>query len=98
MTRDRIEVPVTWRGRTFTVVDTGGYVVRGGGVEALVARQAERAAELADVVVLLVDAQTGVQEEDAALARRLQRSPVPVIVVVRLTMIWSEIVVPTRIS
>jgi GTPase len=82
VTRDRIEVPVEWRGRTFIAVDTGGFVAGASGIEALVATQADRAAELADLVLLVVDAQTGVQEEDAVLARRLQRAPVPVLLVV----------------
>src|SRR5439155_6642677 len=67
--------------RAFLLVDTGGFVSRAEGIEALVARQAERAASAADVVLLLVDARTGVQEEDAALARRLRGAPVPVLVV-----------------
>jgi GTP-binding protein len=81
VTRDRLEIPVRWRGRTFLAVDTGGYVRRASGIEALVARQAERAAEEADLVLLVVDAETGVQEEDAALARRLRGAPVPVVLV-----------------
>ena len=82
VTRDRLEVPVTWRGRRFVVVDTGGYVSRAGGIEALVSAQAERAAGSADVVVLLADAQVGVQEEDVVLARRLRRADAPVLVAV----------------
>jgi GTP-binding protein len=81
VTRDRLEIPVRWRGRTFLAVDTGGYVRRARGIEALVTRQAERAAEAADVVLLVVDAETGIQEEDAALARRLRAAPVPVVLV-----------------
>ena len=81
VTRDRLEIPVRWRGRTFLAVDTGGYVGRARGIEALVARQAERAAQAADVVLLVVDAETGIQEEDAALARRLRAAPVPVVLV-----------------
>lgn len=81
VTRDRLEIPVRWRGRTFLAVDTGGYVRRASGIEALVARQAERAAESADVVLLVVDAETGIQEEDAALAHRLRAAPVPVVLV-----------------
>jgi GTP-binding protein len=81
VTRDRLEIPVRWRGRTFLAVDTGGYVGRPSGIEALVARQAERAAQAADVVLLVVDAETGIQEEDAALARRLRAAPVPVVLV-----------------
>lgn len=81
VTRDRLEVPATWRGRSFLVVDTGGHVEGARGIEELVAKQAERAAVEAQVVLLVVDAETGVQEEDAALARRLQRTTVPVVVV-----------------
>src|SRR5947208_1466113 len=71
VTRDRIEIPVQWRGRAFTAVDTGGFVPRASGIEALVAAQAVRAAAAADLVLLVVDAQTGVQEEDSLLARKL---------------------------
>jgi GTPase len=81
VTRDRLEIPVRWRGREFLAVDTGGFVGRARGIEALVGRQAERAAAEADVVLLVVDAETGVQEEDAALARRLRRATVPVVLV-----------------
>ena len=82
VTRDRIEIPVTWRGRRFVVVDTGGIVGRPIGIEELVARQAERAADVADVVLLVGDVQTGVQEEDVRLASRLRRVEVPVLVAV----------------
>jgi GTP-binding protein len=81
VTRDRIEVPVEWRGRAFTLIDTGGYLSRARGVEALVAEQAERAAGDADVVLLVVDASVGIVEDDASLARRLRRAPVPVLLV-----------------
>ena len=81
VTRDRIEVEAAWRGRRFGLVDTGGYLHGATGVEALVAGQADRAAAEADVILLIVDAQAGVAEEDAQLARRLRRSPVPVLVV-----------------
>jgi GTP-binding protein len=82
VTRDRVEREVSWGGRRFVVVDTGGYIRRASGIEALVTRQAERAVEEADVVLLVGDGQTGVREEDAALARRLRRSQAPVLVVV----------------
>ena len=81
VTRDRIELQASWRGRTFALVDTGGYFRGARGIEALVARQAERAADAADVVLFVVDAQTGPLEEDAALARRLRRARVPVLLV-----------------
>ena len=81
VTRDRVELETSWRGRTFRLVDTGGFSRGARGIEALVSAQAERAAELADVILLVVDAQTGPVEEDAALAHKLLRAPVPVVVV-----------------
>ncbi|MEX2203996.1 MAG: ribosome biogenesis GTPase Der [Actinomycetota bacterium] len=82
VTRDRVELEATWRGRTFRLVDTGGYVHGARGIEEQVTRQAERAAAEADVILLVVDVQTGPLDEDAALARRLRRAEVPVLVVV----------------
>jgi GTP-binding protein len=81
VTRDRIEVETAWNGRRFGLVDTAGYLSRASGVEAVAARQAERAIADADVVVLLVDVASGITEEDAQLARRLRRSPAPVVLV-----------------
>jgi GTP-binding protein len=82
VTRDRLEHRVRWRGSDLILVDTGGYVHRARDIESKVSEQAERARDEADLVLLVVDVQTGVQEEDAALARALRRSPVPVVVVV----------------
>jgi GTPase len=81
VTRDRIEVEATWRGRRFGLVDTAGYLHRAKGVEALAARQAERAIDEADLVVLVVDVRSGITEEDAQLARRLQTAT-PILIVV----------------
>ena len=82
VTRDRVELEATWRGRTLRLVDTGGFAHGAKGIEALVSDQAERAARAADVVLLVVDVQTGPVEEDAILARRLRKAKVPVLVVV----------------
>ena len=75
VTRDRIELEATWRGRRFGLVDTAGYLRRATGVEALAAAQAERSIGAADLVVLVVDVHAGITEEDGALARRLRTSP-----------------------
>ena len=82
VTRDRVELEATWRGRTLRLVDTGGFAHGAKGIEALVSDQAERAARAADVVLLVVDVQTGPVEEDGILARRLRKAKVPVLVVV----------------
>ncbi len=81
VTRDRLELDTSWRGREFTLVDTGGYVRDAAGIEALVSDQATRAASDADVIVLVCDATTGPQEEDVDLAKRLRRIRTPVLVV-----------------
>lgn len=81
VTRDRLERSVRWRGRTFVAIDTGGYVRAPRGMDALVTEQAERAMAEADVIVLVVDATVGIQEEDASLAGRLRRAPAPVVLV-----------------
>ena len=82
VTRDRIEVEATWRGRRFGLVDTAGYLQRARGVEALAAEQAGHAIEGADLVLLVTDVKTGIVEEDAQLARRVRASPRPVVLVV----------------
>jgi len=81
VTRDRVEVPVVWAGRTLDLIDTGGYVERASGIEEAVARQAARAMRSADATLLVVDATTGIAEEDLLLARELRRSQHPVLVV-----------------
>jgi GTPase len=87
VTRDRNALEANWNGRPFTVVDTGGWL---GDRETTddpialtrqVSAQAERAMRAADVVLLVVDVTVGVVEEDAQVARLLQRSEVPVLVV-----------------
>jgi GTPase len=81
VTRDRVEVETSWRDRRFALIDTGGYTRVTRGIESLVADQADRAAAEADLILLIVDAQAGVTEEDASLAKRLRRATVPVLLV-----------------
>ncbi len=81
MTRDRVELEATWRGRRFSLVDTAGYLHEASGIEVLARGQADRAIDEADLIMLVVDAQASITEEDGALARRLRRAEVPVLVV-----------------
>ncbi|MDQ4149083.1 MAG: ribosome biogenesis GTPase Der [Actinomycetota bacterium] len=95
LTRDRLDAEVSWRGRTFTVSDTGGLVESalfasgGDDVVRKVAASALSAVESADVVMFVVDGQAGVTGEDLALAKRLRRIPVPVIVVANKVDDWA---------
>jgi GTP-binding protein len=89
VTRDRRELVAEWTGRSFVLVDTGGWLRPGEAgltkeppaLAAKVTAQAEAAMSAADLVLLVVDVQTGITEEDARVARVLQRGDVPVIVV-----------------
>jgi GTP-binding protein len=81
VTRDRIELEASWRGRRFGLVDTAGYQHDPAGLEVQAGEQASRAVAEADLVLLVTDVRAGITEEDAQLARRLKRSPIPVIVV-----------------
>ncbi|MFL6186490.1 MAG: ribosome biogenesis GTPase Der [Actinomycetes bacterium] len=81
VTRDRVTYQADWAGRRFELVDTGGWEPKATGLQASVVAQAERAMADADLVLLVVDATVGVTEEDAAVAARLRRGRVPVILV-----------------
>jgi GTP-binding protein len=79
VTRDRVAYDANWRGRTFTLVDTGGWVARAQGLSAQVAEQAKIAVDLADAVLFVVDARVGATDEDEAVANVLRRSGKPVV-------------------
>jgi GTP-binding protein len=82
-TRDRNYAQLSWQGRPFELVDTGGLLL--GTDDPLLgpaARQAEVAIAEADVVLLLVDSRAGLLPDDEAIARKLRRDGKRVIVVV----------------
>jgi GTP-binding protein len=88
VTRDRKELEASWNGRTFTIIDTGGWLPASAAADdpatlvRQVSEQAERAIASADVVVCVVDVTVGIVEEDEAVARVLRRAGKPVLVVV----------------
>jgi len=82
VTRDRVTYDATWRGRAFTLVDTGGWEPSTEGSEALAARvaaQARIAVDAADAVLFVVDAVVGATDADDAVAGVLRRSRKPVV-------------------
>ena len=81
VTRDRVAYQADWAGRRFELIDTGGWEPKATGLQASVVAQAERAMTDADLVLFVVDATVGVTEEDAAVAGRLRRGRVPVVLV-----------------
>ncbi len=80
-TRDRLYGDAEWNGRRFVVVDTGGLeVAPGDPIEEQVQLQARLAIGEADVIVFLVDAETGLTPADHDAAELLRRTTKPVLV------------------
>lgn len=82
ITRDRHVAVADWNGRAFFLMDTGGFLPSGEGLEAAVRRQAEHAITAADLVLLVVDAEVGATDLDRHLVRLLHRQNKPAILVV----------------
>lgn len=81
-TRDRQYGKCEWNGKEFSVVDTGGWVVKSDDVfEDAIRRQVLIATEEADLVLFLVDVSTGLTDWDQDVALILRRSKLPVILV-----------------
>ncbi len=86
ITRDRKAAEAEWQGRSFVLVDTGGYIPKGAdSIEEGVSRQVRLAIEEADVVVFVCDVTTGITDVDAEIGRILLRSGKPVIVAANKT-------------
>jgi len=86
VTRDRISAEAEWRGRPFTVVDTGGIgLLRGekGGDPLVLAtiQQVQIAIEAADVIFFVVNVQEGLVALDREVATRLRLSGKPIFLV-----------------
>lgn len=83
VTRDRQYGDSDWNGKTFHVIDTGGYVANGEDIfEKEIREQVLIALEESDVIVFVVDVTSGVMGLDEEFAQLLHRSTKPVIVVV----------------
>src|SRR3954452_2791896 len=81
VTRDRKEVDAEWCGRSFTLVDTGGWLATDDPLDRQVSAQAERAMAEADAVLMVVDTAVGITGEDERVAALLRRSETPVVLV-----------------
>lgn len=81
-TRDRQYGKCEWNGQEFSVVDTGGWVVNSDDIfEDAIRDQVKIATEEADLVLFLVDVQTGVTDLDTDVAQILRKTKMPVILV-----------------
>src|SRR5688500_9711042 len=81
VTRDRVTYDAQWRGRRFTVVDTGGWDPDAVGLQKAVAAQAEVAVAAADAVLFVVDVTVGATDADEAVVRVLRKAKKPVVLV-----------------
>lgn len=83
VTRDRQYGLCEWNGKTFTVVDTGGFVPDSTDVfESAIREQVKIAIEEANVLVFMTDVTTGITDLDEETAQMLRRSSKPVLLVV----------------
>ncbi|MBQ7778707.1 MAG: ribosome biogenesis GTPase Der [Oscillibacter sp.] len=83
VTRDRIYGETDWRGRQFTLIDTGGIEPRTDNqILAFMRDQAQIAIDNANVIVFLTDIKTGVTASDQEVATMLLRSGKPVVLAV----------------
>lgn len=82
VTRDRIYAETEWRGRKFTIIDTGGIEPKSND-EILVQmkRQAQIAMETADVIIFLTDIKQGVTAADYEVATMLRKTGKPIVLV-----------------
>ncbi len=83
VTRDRNYGKSLWNGVEFSVIDTGGYVVNSDDIfEGEIRKQVSLAIDEADVIVFVVDVESGITDLDQSVANILRRVEKPVFLVV----------------
>lgn len=80
VTRDRIYQKASWMTKDFFLIDTGGIELGDAPFLEEIKAQAEIAMEEADVIVFVVDARTGLTDDDTYIERLLHKTKKPVIV------------------
>ena len=83
VTRDRIYTDVEWRGRKFTMIDTGGIEPKtNDSILVQMKYQAELAMDSADVIVFMVDMKDGITSADYEVSKMLRKTGKPIVLVV----------------
>src|SRR6185312_2625718 len=78
VTRDRQYGISEWNGKTFNVIDTGGFVPNTEDIfETEIRKQVKTAIDEADAIVFMTDAAIGITDLDDAMANLLRRTPKP---------------------
>ena len=74
-TRDRLHADIKWKGKTFTIVDTGGFeAATKGDIARHVLRQLDTAIKEADIIFFVTDVVDGVVHQDVELSERLRKT------------------------
>ena len=82
VTRDRVYGEANWRGRNFTLIDTGGIEFdESDDITVQMKEQADIAISMADVIIFVTDAKQGVTSQDNEIALMLRKSNKPIILV-----------------
>lgn len=83
VTRDRQYGVAEWAGKTFNVIDTGGFVPQSEDIfEVEIRKQVQIAIEEANAIIFMVDVTTGITDLDDSMADLLRRTTKPVFLVV----------------
>ena len=83
VTRDRLYADAVWRGKKFTVIDTGGIELKSQDTMwREILRQADLAIDMAQVIVLLLDGKEELTSSDYEVAQKLRRSQKPVVLAI----------------
>ncbi len=83
VTRDRQYGMAEWAGKTFNVIDTGGFVPNSDDIfETEIRKQVQIAIDEANAIIFIVDAMTGITDLDDSMADILRRTTKPVYLVV----------------
>ena len=91
VTRDRLYADAEWRGKAFTIVDTGGIELKSDDTMwKEIKKQAEVAIDTAQVILFFVDGKEGLTTSDYDVADMLRRSKKPVVLVVNKIDEYSE--------
>ena len=91
VTRDRLYADAEWRGRIFSLVDTGGIELKSDDIMwKHIKKQAEVAIDTANVILFFVDGREGLTTSDYDVADMLRKSKKPVILVVNKIDEYSE--------
>lgn len=91
VTRDRLYADCEWRGKAFSLVDTGGIELKSDDIMwRQIKKQADVAIETAQVILFMVDGKEGLTSSDYDVADMLRRCKKPVILVVNKVDDYSE--------